>query len=259
MKSPDVFQWLLDANKPEAQEPLFSLSDLSSESSLLIIAGSDTTSTSLAATLFYILHNVECLSNVQTEIRRTFSSIEDIRTGQQLSSCHYLRACIDESLRMSPPVGGLMPREVLPGGFEVEGHFFPAGTELGTPHYALHHKETYYPDPFHYKPERWLVSSGSMGTLYTDATSVSLAQGAFCAFSIGPRSYIGKVMAYQEMMVVLARILWKFEIRLQGGSTMGEGSSNGPQGRRRKGEYQLHDTFASKNDGPMVEFRVFVP
>jgi hypothetical protein len=56
-------------------------------------------------------------------------------------------------------LGGLTPREVLSGEFEVDGHMFRECTEMGTPHYALHHEKLYYPDPFAYKPERLLVDT----------------------------------------------------------------------------------------------------
>lgn len=156
---------------------------------------------------------------------------------------------------MSPPVGGLMPREVLPGGFEVDGHFFHEDTEIGTPHYALHHEELYFPDPFTYKPERWLVGSTDEGTHNYSLEDVTIAQSAFCAFSIGPRGCAGKSMAYEEMMIVLSRIIWEYEIRLQPECVSGGNQLGQTQGQISKSEYQLFDTFASRSIGPYVQFR----
>ena len=145
-----------------------------------------------------------------------------------------------------------MPREVLSGGIEVDGHFFAKGIEIGVPHYAIHHNETYYPEPFRYMPERWLVESEHDGQ---GTQQLALAQSAFCPFSIGPRGCVGKIMAYQEMMTVLARMLWEFDLRLERGSKVGEGFETGVEGRRRRDEYQLYDNFASRSDGPMMEVR----
>lgn len=242
----DVFSRLSQAFHPKTQKPLFTREELHSESSLLIIAGSDTTSTCLAATFFYLLHNPKALSRVQNEVRKAFHHLEDIRSGPRLSACHYLRACIYESLRLSPPVGGLMPREILSGGMEVDGQYFPQGVEIGTPHYALHHDEAYYPEPFVYKPERWLADEGS---------DVTKAQSAFCAFSIGPRSCVGKLMAYQELMTVLGRVIWECDIRLGSRDVLGERSEKWKGGQQRAEEYQLFDTFTSKSTGPLVQFR----
>ena len=98
-----------------------------------------------------------------------------------------------------------MAREVLAGGLEVDGHLFPRGVETETPHYALHYDEKYYLEPFLYKRERWLADEGP---------EVEKARSVFCAFSIGPRGCVGKIMAYQELMIVIGRVLCEFEIKL---------------------------------------------
>jgi len=243
----DVFSTLLHTPHPKLERPLYTSDELCSESSLLIIAGSDTTSTCLAATLFYLLHNAHVLQRLQDDIDKIFRSLEDIRSGPLLSRCHYLRACITESLRLSLPVGGLMAREVLTGGMEVDGQVFPKGTEIGTPHYALHHEAAYYPEPFLYKPERWLADKNY---------DVTTTQSAFSAFSLGPRGCVGKAMAYQEMMTVLARVLWEFDLRFATSRSWRGGVHEKWRGSRdRADEYQLFDTFSSRSVGPLVQFR----
>ena len=67
-----VFQKLITAKNAATGTPLFRPSELPSESSLLIIAGSDTTSTALSATLFYLLHNPACLLRAQAEVIAAF-------------------------------------------------------------------------------------------------------------------------------------------------------------------------------------------
>jgi len=263
IKIRDFYSYLLQARDPETGKG-FSEDELLSEASVLIVAGSDTASTVLAATLFYLLHNPPTLTHLTETLRSTFSTLESIRSSPALNTCAYLRACLDEAMRFSPPVGGLMPREVLAGGAVIDGEFFPEGVEVGVPHYALSHNEAYYPDSFSYRPERWIVGSGreltekgDMGTEgYGTEESVQLAQSAFCAFSIGPRGCLGKGMAYMEMSLVLARVLWLYDVKLQAGSTLGEGNESFAEGRRRRGEFQLIDTFVSKADGPMVEFKL---
>ncbi|KAI9755042.1 MAG: hypothetical protein M4579_004445 [Chaenotheca gracillima] len=250
-ESKDVFQFLLEAKDPESGEG-FSMPELVSESSLLIIAGSDTSATAMAGTLFYLLHNPATLESVNAEVRAAFDDVEQIRAGGRLNGCRYLRACIDEAMRLSPPVGGIMPREVMIGGVDIDGYHIPAGMDVGTPMYAIHHNELYYPEPFAYRPSRWIADSEEGVT----ADSVSLALSAFCPFSLGPRGCVGKAMAYMEMTIVLARLLWSYEMRLapgyekQGGGRRGLGA-----GREREDELQLIDKFVSKADGPMVEFK----
>lgn len=248
----DIFASLLEAKDPETGEG-FSLPELVSESSLLILAGYDTLSTAMASTFFYLLHYPASLAKLNTEIRSSFSSMEEICLGSRLSSCHYMRAVIDEAMRLSPSVGGILPREVLPGGLQFDGHAFPAGTIMGTPHYAIHHNEVYYPDPFTFKPSRWLTESDEDPTT-TD--SLEIARSAFCPFSIGPRSCAAKALAYAEMELLLARVVWLFDIRLKEQSTVGEGRLGMGYGRTRRNEFQLYDKFVSQTDGPLIEFRL---
>ncbi|KAI8282818.1 isoamyl alcohol oxidase [Colletotrichum sp. SAR11_57] len=101
----NVFSYLETAKDPDGESTL-SKSEIRAESATLVVAGSDTSSTTLAATLFYLSGNARAYARLCHEIRSTFDSVEDIRIGAKLSSCNYLRACIDEALRMSPPVGG---------------------------------------------------------------------------------------------------------------------------------------------------------
>ncbi|KAI8294903.1 FAD-linked oxidoreductase apf9 [Colletotrichum sp. SAR 10_98] len=101
----NVFSYLETAKDPDGESTL-SKSEIRAESATLVVAGSDTSSTTLAATLFYLSGNASAYARLCHEIRSTFDSVEDIRIGAKLSSCNYLRGCIDEALRMSPPVGG---------------------------------------------------------------------------------------------------------------------------------------------------------
>lgn len=262
----DFFYHLLKARDPETGQG-FSTPELWGESNLLIIAGSDTTSTAMAATIFYLVRQPSALEKVTAEVRNAFAGVEEIHQGAALATCTYLRACIDEAMRLSPSVGGLLPREVLTGGMMIDGESIPTGTVVGTPHYTIHHNAAYYPEPFTYVPERW-ISGSSAPTLasLSDTLSgktgqindedVSRAQSAFCPFSIGARGCIGKGLAYAEMMTTLARMLYQYDIRKATGiADPGEGQHGAEWGRHRPTEYQLVDTFTSLKDGPMVEFR----
>lgn len=95
------------------------------------------------------------------------------------------------------------------------------------------------------------------------AESVAIAKAAFCAFSLGTRGCIGKSLAYLELMLAVARLLWVFDIEkaepVASDSSRwptGEGDpSAAEEGRRRVDEYQLYDRFLSAREGPMVRFR----
>ncbi|KAG4222612.1 hypothetical protein PC116_g28914, partial [Phytophthora cactorum] len=162
------------------------------EAHFLVVAGSDTTMTAISAAVFYLSRNPECYKKLVQEIRSTFTSAQDVKIGPQLASCHYLRACINEALRMAPPVPGTLWRSQDSNDNQplvIDGHVIPKGTLFGVSAYAIHHNEAYFPDPFKFKPERWLEG-------HTPASK--LAHAAFAAFSVGSRSCPGKPMAYLE-------------------------------------------------------------
>ena len=254
----DFFYHLLKARDPETGQG-FTITELWAESNLLIIAGSDTTSTAMAATLFYIVRNAAALHKANVEVRSQFSSVEDIRQGAALNQCTFLRACIDEAMRLSPSVGGLLPREVLSGGITIDGIHVPEGMVVGVPHYAIHHNSNVFVAPFSFVPERWIAGESfgtGVGAKTVTEDDVKTAQSGFCPFSIGPRGCIGKGVAYQEMTTTLARTLWLYDLRRSSGFDPGEGGREGAEwGRHRASEFQLTDTFTSMKNGPMVEFR----
>ena len=206
----------------------------------------------MAGCFYYLSRNPRAYARVCKEVRSSFSSTDEIRTGIKLTSCVYLRACIDESLRMSPPVGGALWREVCEGGAEIAGKTIPQGYDVGVGIYAIHHNPAYYPNPFEYSPERWIQG----GSITPEA--VDLARSAFSAFSIGPVGCVGKNLAYLELMVTMARVLWTLDIKELVEATGGE-----PKHRylrkyqdHVKTEYRLRDRFTSWKDGPMISFRV---
>lgn len=112
---------------------------------LRTIPGGDTTATATAATLFYVARHRECYKRLYNEIRSVFANGNDIG-GSKLASCQYLRACIDESLRMSPPIPGTLWRQLSPdeqgsGPYAIDGHVIPKDTYVGVNTYALHHNQ----------------------------------------------------------------------------------------------------------------------
>jgi cytochrome P450 len=157
---------------------LFSTLERISEASLLIVASSDTFSTAISSTIFYMLHFPTTLNTAQAEVRSTFTPLDEICASSKLNSCICLRACIDEALRMYPPLGSLFEREIRATGMLFDSEYIPKGRYVGTPIYATHHCEEYYPDSYMNKPERWLdLDEGARVKL----------NGCFVAFNTGPR------------------------------------------------------------------------
>jgi cytochrome P450 len=243
----DVFANLAAAKDPETGEG-FRPDEIAAESTTLIVAGSDTSSTAIASVLFYLADNKDAYSKAAEEVRSKFFSREQIVMGASLASCTYVRACIDESLRMSPPVGSALWREVMPGGTTVDSQAVPAGVDVGVPIYTVHHDPKYYTEPFEYKPERWLVDDGT--------GSIERGRSVFNPFSVGTRGCLGKGLANTEIMLTVATMLFVGDFRLADGEKgdVGRGQKGATHGRHRSNEYQLYDHVTSQKFGPFLQF-----
>ncbi|KAI1496789.1 cytochrome P450 [Biscogniauxia marginata] len=219
----DLYSMAADA--VDAQE--IRASEIWAEALFFFLAGGDKVATGLSALFFYLSRNTECYTKLCREIRTTFPSSTELRGGPRLASCRYLRACIDEALRMSPLVAGTLWREQSEtdnSPLFVDGHFIPRGTQVGMNIYTLHHNEEYFPDP--------------------------VMHDAFVPFSIEYRGCAGKAMAYLEFSLAMTKTLWYFDFEVAPGKLGYIGA-----GRDRADEFQLFDVFASTHDGPYLVFR----
>lgn len=246
---PDLFSFTM--GKPESKtEETSGHVELLGEARLLILAGSDTTAAVLAATFFYLSRYPECYEKLVTEVRGSFQSADEIRGGARLTQLSYLRACIDETMRMSPPVGGALGREVLPGGCVIDGTFVAGGCDVGVALYCTHHDEAVFHDSFTYTPERWIES-------HSTSAQIVLQRRAFNPFSLGSRKCIAQTMAYTELSLALAKTLWYFDLRRATNELdiIGGGNAKDVHGRHRVDEFQLYEHFTSIHDGPYLEFK----
>jgi cytochrome P450 len=263
----DTFHYLLNSRDPVTGKG-FTTEQLQADSALIIAAGSDGVGLTLSATIFYLLAYPAVLEKLTAEIRSAFKSVDEI-VNPKLNSLPYLHACIEETLRMNPPKASSLPRQVLKGGVTIEGKEFPQGVTLGVPLYVLHHDEEYFPQPWEYVPERWIVDEsatvGSENKNGRTAEEVARTRSAYAPFLIGPMNCIGKNMSYIALKLAVAYLLWRCDIRIAGGVLTGGGKKglsekkggNGEdyESRKRWNEYQMHDWILGFRDGPMIEVR----
>ncbi|KAI1260502.1 benzoate 4-monooxygenase cytochrome P450 [Xylariaceae sp. FL1019] len=252
----DLYAFMAEA-LDAPQEDRITASEIWTEGIFFLPAAGDTTSTTLSALFYYLARNPQCRHKLAAEIRSSFPSAAEIG-GSRLTGCRYLRACINESLRMSPPVPGTMWRQQLGSDSDqpltVDGHVIPPGTSVGVDIYALHHNPQYFPNPFTYDPERWLLpktdvsEAGSAPNADDDAeASASEPRGlilnpAFIPFSLGARGCAGKALAYAEVSMAMARTLWSFDFEFADAKAV-----HAP-------EFRLWDVFTSSHDGPYLKF-----
>lgn len=247
----DMFHYLLNAKDPQTGLPGYTPQDLEAEALMLTIAGSDTTSVIMAGFFFYIVRMPEIYRKLTTEIREAFLSVDDIRGGVKLSSCQYLRACMDETMRIVPAGPAELPRIVLTGGISIDGDYVPEGVTVGVSHWSFYRNEKYFPDPDVYRPERWIVDGKSGVT----AEDVSQSRSSCLPFTAGTTSCAGKNFALLELYMTIARTLWLYDVRLLPGDTTGTGNMANEYATREIVVFHVFDSYISIRNGPMVQFK----
>ncbi|KAF5543114.1 nonribosomal peptide synthase [Fusarium mexicanum] len=246
----DYIHYLLAAVDPATGKGLTS-SELKSDASLLLAAGSDAMSNAIAGIMFYLARHDFARDRAAAEVSHQFASGEDIRQGPGLAACTYLEACILESMRMAPPVAtSPLERVTVGSGIEIDGHWFPAGITVGVCFYALNFNETIHKDPYRFWPERWLSSEDGATNGFT-AEDVQRSESNFFPFSAGHRQCPARTLASRNLKVFVAKMLWHFDLRPATNLTVDE--SSGEEGQT--GLFSIEDALISIVHGPVLEFK----
>ncbi|KAJ5556972.1 hypothetical protein N7494_000887 [Penicillium frequentans] len=197
---PDFFANILKQKDPSKT---FSEGELYSNADLLIIAGSETTATLLSGATYLLLRSPHAFAKLKEEVRGAFKSDADV-TLEACNQLVYLQACLNEALRMYPPVPVGLPRIIDTQGDTIDGNFVPGGATVSVSHLATYYSEKNFMDAKHFIPERHL----------DDPRYASDNKNALQPFSFGPRNCIGRNLAYVEMRLILARMIINFEMEL---------------------------------------------
>jgi cytochrome P450 len=170
--------------------------DLAANANVLIIAGAETTATALAAATALLLENPGCLARLRAEVLGSFRSSPDI-TGDAAARLPYLNAVLEEVLRYHPPLSHGFPR--TSPGETVDGVYVPEGVMVSTDLNLVGRAPGNFEDPDDFRPERWI-----------EDPSLRERMSGF-AFSMGTYGCLGINMAYLEMRVVLAKLVFNFD------------------------------------------------
>ncbi len=98
--------------------------ELIANAGCLIIAGSESTATLLSGLIFHLHSTPRVLRLLQEEVRQAFDSASKI-TFASAAELPYLQACIEEALRLYPPIPCGLPRQVPWEGMVIDGRFVP--------------------------------------------------------------------------------------------------------------------------------------
>jgi cytochrome P450 len=218
-KGKDFFQSLLFDKEGSRRELPFK--EMVQEATVMLNAGSDPMATVLVNALYLVMKNPQVLERLRGEIEPVFQGLGDdvdakdekdtdrIAPFRLLERCKYLRACIDEAMRLRPSSALGLPRKTPPSGSRISGHSIAGGVTVSVPTYTLHHSPVLFSSPEEYRPERWL---GEIGETAEDREREVRNCGTYVIpFSFGARACVGRNVAYLEFEVVLASLVWAYE------------------------------------------------
>jgi len=177
----DILSMLLQARYEDGT--VMSDQELRDELMTLLVAGHETTATSLAWTLERLLRHPDKLGRL----------CEEVAAGDQ----EYLDAVIKETLRLRPVLPIVVRRLREPMRFG--GHLLPAGVSVAPCIYLMHRRPDVYPEPERFRPERFLEQPA--GT-YT-----------WIPFGGGVRRCLGASFAQFEMARVLETVLTTVDLQ----------------------------------------------
>ncbi|KAJ6787253.1 hypothetical protein PWT90_08174 [Aphanocladium album] len=172
---------------------------------LIIVAGSDTVGVTLLDLFYELSTHKDVQRKLQDEIDAYFTENEE-SDATLLSKLDYLQACINETLRLWPPVPSGTQRVTPPEGLQVGDAFLPGNTLVKVPTYTVHRSEEAFTQPNDFIPERW-----------TTKPELIKDRSVFHPFSIGKYSCVGKQLALLEVRQVAVEVLKRFNVELASG------------------------------------------
>ena len=192
IRNDDILQSFVDSS--------LSRREVESEALVTLFGGTDTTSTGLRNTIFFLSTNPSAYRSLQVEIDDSVkTAARPIIADDHAKSLPYLQACIKEGLRLWPPSMGLMGK-VSDQDDAVCGIKLPAGTQVGWAALAVMKDRTVFgqnADVF--EPRRWIDAEPAQ------LKEMEATYGL--VFAAGTRwECLGKRLAYVELGKVLFEV-----------------------------------------------------
>ena len=170
----------------------------------LIIAGTGTTTNTIHAYVNLLIHHPEVQRHLQKEVDDVIGNRE-VTLGDR-ENMPYHQATLLELLRYTTVSPFGVPHMTTKD-TTITGKPVPKGTSVFFSFYALQHDETYFPDPFKFKPERYLDDQGHI--VPADHPN----RRNMFSFSAGPRGCFGEALAKSRIFLIIASISQRFDVR----------------------------------------------
>lgn len=195
-----VIHELLQGDLPPQEKTVERISE---EAMLLVTAGSSTTSHFLKTTMFFILADPAILARLKAEVASAMPDPAVLPPSHELAHLPYLAAVIKEGSRMTHGVSSRLARIAPNDDLHFGGFTIPAGTTIGMSHPLQHNNPAVFPEPDRFDPERWLKGKESQQL-----------ERYLVNFSRGARACVGINLAKAEMLLTLAAVVRRLDLRL---------------------------------------------
>ena len=192
----DMLAVLMKARHPKDGRPMPN-NQLVNEVMTLIVAGHETTASTMSLIWFLLSQNPEVEHQLFDEVDRLH--YEDFQNANQRQEFPYTCQVIEEALRLYPP-GWLMTRKAL-NDDQLGDYFVPAGTEIYISPYFIQRHPDFWEASDQFKPERFGSNSATRSEL------------TMLPFSVGPRNCIGEFLARLEIQIHLITIAKHLRLR----------------------------------------------
>ncbi|KAI0968452.1 isotrichodermin C-15 hydroxylase [Xylaria arbuscula] len=201
---PDFVDYMLPADTapPRTKKEKIHLEQVALQ---LFVAGFDPIQITLNAVLFFLVKEPNAYKILVREIRDAFQAYDRIN-ADALVELKYLHAVVSETMRVHINNGTGLPR-ISPGAV-VDGVYIPKGIVCQMSSFAAARSPDYFRDPLEFRPERWLPANHhEYNSRYAEDQIKNLHP-----FGVGPRMCTGRDIAWQQIKLFLAKVLWTFDV-----------------------------------------------
>ncbi|MFF3316261.1 cytochrome P450 [Streptomyces sp. NPDC003035] len=191
----DLLSLLAEAES--AEDGSFDASELREQVLVFLLAGHETTATSLGFALHLLALHPEQRKRAHEEVDRVLAG----RTpgAADLDALPYLTRVLKEAMRLFPAAPAIGRRAVA--ATEIGGHTIPAGADVIVAPWVTHRHPAYWEDPERFDPER-----------FTPEAEAGRPRYAWFPFGGGPRACIGQHFSMLESVIALAMILQEYDL-----------------------------------------------
>ncbi|KAH9239388.1 hypothetical protein K456DRAFT_32770 [Colletotrichum gloeosporioides 23] len=195
----DIFQKLMVKNNGEPVNLPFG--KLFAECSVMMNAGTETTTASLTNSLYFIYTHPDVVQQLRKELDSVIPR-NTVPAYDSVGQLPFLRACVEGSLRVRPASSMGLPRVVPKGGRMIAGRYVTEGVTVSVPTYTLLRDVETFEDAETYRPQRWI-----------DGDKNKMLK-VHLPFSTGPRACIGRNIAYFKQLMLISTLVRNFDFEL---------------------------------------------